>query len=142
MRIELSYLAPDRYHIVNPGSTEMIVIGKDTYIKAAGKWSKVPVNLGDSIPNIRDSFTEEALKTLKNVEFSGQDSVDGKDAYVYTYSGDTVAKSNNYTSKLWVGKDSGLPLKMEVDYKGGPVTHMTTIYDYDTKVTIDPPAGS
>lgn len=141
VRIELSYIAPDRYHIVNPGSAEMIVIGKETYVKANGKWSKIPVNLGESIPNIRDSFTEEALKSLKNVEYTGEDTVDGKNALVYKYTGDASGKSGNYTSKLWVGKINGLPLKMEVEYTDGPLKRMTTVYDYESRVTIEPPAG-
>jgi hypothetical protein len=141
MNMDIEYAAPDRFHVKNSASMEFIIIGKDTYLKSNGSWKKFPANLGDSISKMRDAFTEEGMKSLKDVEFSGEESLDGKNALVYKYKGQTVKDANAYTSRLWIGKDNGLPLKIEVDYPDGSLLkQMTTNYDYETKVTIEPPA--
>lgn len=143
MHMEIEYVAPDRYHINNSPSVELIIIGKSTYMKINGKWQKSPANLGDSIPKMRDAFTEEGLKSLGDVEYVGEDSAAGKNALLYRYKGNTVKDATAYDSKLWIGKDNGLPLKIEVDYpKGGVLKQMTTVYDYDKKVTIESPTGN
>ena len=143
MRMEFEYIAPDRYHIKNAPSMEIIIIGKNTYLKVNGNWQKSPANLGDSIPKMRDAFTEEGMKSLTDVEYVGEDSIDGKDALLYRYKGNTIKDATAYDSKLWIGKDDGLPLKIEVEYpNGGVLKQMTTIYDYDTKVTIESPMAN
>lgn len=143
MHMEFEYAAPDRYHIKNAPSMEIIIIGKNTYLKVNGNWQKSPANLGDSIPKMRDAFTEEGMKSLTDVEYVGEDSIDGKDALLYRYKGNTIKDATAYDSKLWIGKDDGLPLKIEVDYpNGGVLKQMTTIYDYDTKVTIESPMAN
>ena len=143
MHMKIAFIAPDRYHINNAPSMELIIIGKSTYMKLNGKWQKSPVNMGDSIPKMRDAFNEEGLKSLGEVEYVGEDSVDGKTALLYRYKGNTVKDATAYDSKLWVGKDNGLPLKIEVKYpNGGALKEMTTVYDYDKAITIESPTGN
>ena len=140
MHIELGYIAPDRYHIKNAPAMESIIIGKDTYLKIGGAWKKFSANLSESIPKMRDAFTEEGMKSLGEVEYVGEDAVNGKSALLYRYQGSAIKDGASYTSKLWVGKDSGLPLKIEVEYPaGGALKQMTTTYDYDAKVAIESP---
>ncbi len=140
MNMDIEFVAPDRFHVKNSASMEFIVIGKDTFLKSNGSWKKFPANMGDSISKMRDAFTEEGMKSLKDVEFAGEESVNGKSALLYKYKGETVKDANAYNSRLWIGKDNGLPLKIEVEYPGGGlVKQMTTNYDYETKVSIDPP---
>lgn len=142
---KVEYAAPDRFHITYLGGTgggmEMIMIGKQMYMKAGGKWMKSPVNTGESIPNLRDSFTEDGLKSLNDVKFVGEDTVDGKPAYVYSYKSATPKGEYPFTSKIWVGKSSGLPLKIDVTYDNGALKQMTVNYDTETPVTIDAPIG-
>jgi hypothetical protein len=38
-----------------------------------------------------------------------------------------------------VGEDTGVPLKIYVEYDNGTLKNMTVNYDTETKVTIDPP---
>jgi outer membrane lipoprotein-sorting protein len=143
MHMELEYIAPDRYRIKTSAEMEAVILGKDTYLKTGGAWKKFPMNLGDSIAKMRDSLTEEGMKSLKDVEYLGEDAVNGKNALLYKYKGDTVKEKTVYTSRLWVGKDNGLPLKIEVEYPAGSILkQMTTIYDYDTKVTIESPIAN
>lgn len=143
IHMRLEYVAPDRYHVINlagpAGGMETIMIGKNTYMKTGGTWRKLQVNLGGSIPTMRDSFTEEGLKTLTDVKFDGDDSVDGKPALLYSYKNTVPNVNTPITSKTWVSKDTGLPMKIVVDYSSGPLKQMTVKYDTETKLTIEPP---
>lgn len=142
IRSQVAYLAPDRFHVKYLGGTgagmEMIWIGKEMYMNANGKWSKMP-DSNTSIPTLRDSFTEEGLKTLTDVKFEGEDSVDGKPALVYSYKNSTPVGNHPFTSKIWVGEDSGVPIKIYVEYTNGTLKHMTVNYDTESPVTVEPP---
>lgn len=142
IKSQVAYAKPDRFHVKYIGGTgqgmEMISIGKDMYMNTNGKWSKMP-STGASLPNLRDSFTEEGLKTLKDVKFEGEDTVDGKAALAYSYTNVTPVGNYPFTSKIWVGKDDGVPIKLYVEYSNGALKNMTINYDTETPVTIDPP---
>ena len=142
LRSEVSYFAPDRYHIKYLGGTgagmEMIMIGNDTYMKTGEKWTKMPGN-GTAMPTLRDSFTEEGLKSLSDVKYEGTDSVDGKSANVYSYKNVTPKGEYPFTSKIWIAQDSGVPMKIVVDYTNGTLKQMRVNYDTETPVTIEPP---
>ena len=146
IKSQVSYLAPDRFHITYLGGTgagmEMIVVGSDMYMKApgTGKWSKMPGNGGAAIPNLRDSFTEEGLKSLSDVKFDGEETIDGKPAMVYSYKNVTPKGGFPFTSKTYVNKDTGLPMRIKVDYENGTLKTMTVNYDTETPVTIEAPS--
>ena len=146
IKSQVDYLAPDRFHIQYLGGTgagmEMIVVGSDMYMKAAGtgKWSKMPGNGGAAIPNLRDSFTEEGLKTLSDVKFDGEETIDGKPVMVYSYKNVTPKGGFPFTSKTYVNKDTGLPMRIKVDYENGTLKTMTVNYDTETPVTIEAPS--
>src|SRR5580765_8141193 len=108
-------------------------------MKTGGKWSKMPGNNNASIPTLRDSFTEEGLKTLSDVKFDGNETVDGKPALVYRYKNVTPKGGYPFTSKIWIGADTGLPIKIEVNYDNGALKQMTVNYDTESKVAIEPP---
>lgn len=145
IKSQVEYAAPDRFHVKYLGGTgagmEMIWIGKDSYMNANGKWTKMPGSNG-SIPNLRDSFTEEGLKTLKDVTAEGEDSVDGKPALVYGYKNVTPTGNYPFTSKIWISQDTGVPMKIYVEYSNGTLKNMTVNYDTETKVTIEPPIAN
>ena len=143
LRMQVDYAAPDRFHMTYLAGTtagmEIIIIGKQTYMKNAGKWIKSPVGMGEAMPSLRDSFTEEGLKTLNDVKFEGDDTVDGKAALVYIYKNVTPKGNYPFTSKIWIGKDTGLPMKIEVNYENGTLKQMNVKYDTETPVTIEAP---
>lgn len=145
IKSQVDYLAPDRFHISYLGGTgagmEIIYIGNQTYMKTGGKWSKTPGDSNASIPNLRDSFTEEGLKTLTDVKYEGEETVDGKPALAYTYKNVTPKGGYPFSSKIWIGKGTGLPLKIVVDYTNGVLKQMTVNYDTESPVTIEPPIG-
>lgn len=143
LQMTLQYAAPDRYHIIHQGGmadgTEMVIIGKDTYMKAGGKWTRLPGNLGEKIPSLRDQFTEEGMKRLKNVKYEGSDTLNGKPADVYSYDSTTPVEESAFHSKIWVVRSTGLPARITVDYQNGKLKEMTVDYDTDTPVTIEAP---
>ena len=145
IKSQVDFVAPDRYHISYLGDTgagmEIIYIGNQTYMKTGGKWSKTPGDSNASIPNLRDSFTEEGLKTLTDVKYESEDTVNGKPALVYTYKNVTPKGGYPFSSKIWVAKATGLPLKIVVDYTNGMLKQMTVNYDTESPVTIEPPIG-
>jgi hypothetical protein len=142
IKSQVDYVAPDRYHVTYLGGTgagmEMIMMGNQTYMKVAGKWTKMPGN-AKAIPTLRDSFTEEGLKTLSDVKFEGDDSVDGKPALLYSYKNVTPVGNYPFSSKIWIGKDTGLPMKIYVEYSNGMLKNMTVNYDTESPVTIEAP---
>lgn len=142
IKSQVDYVAPDRYHITFLGGTgagmEMIMIGNQSYMKMSGKWTKTPGN-AKSIPTLRDSFTEEGLKTLSDVKFEGDDTVDGKPALLYSYKNVTPVGNYPFTSKMWIGKDTGVPMKIYSEYSNGMLKNMTVNYDTESQVTIEPP---
>jgi hypothetical protein len=145
IKSKVEYAAPDKFHIKYLGGTgaglEMIWVGKDSYMNANGKWTKMPGS-NASIPTLRDSFTEEGLKTLTDVTAEGEDSVDGKPALVYGYKNVTPQGNYPFTSKIWISQDTGVPMKIYVEYTNGTLKNMTVNYDTETKVAIEPPVLS
>lgn len=142
IKSQVDYVAPDRYHVTylggNGAGMELIYIGNQSYIKTGGKWTKMPGN-AQAIPKLRDSFTEEGLKTLSDVKFEGDDSVDGKPALLYSYKNVTPVGSYPFTSKIWIGKDTGVPMKIYVEYSNGMLKNMTVNYDTESPVKIEAP---
>ena len=139
MKNDLEFVPPDRYRIKTGNGMEMIIIGKTSYMKLGDQWQKMPMPLDSTISDMRSAFNKEGMKWFSDVKHEGDDSVNGKEAYVYTYHGkgpDNVGESD---SKLWVAKSDGLPLKIEAKYRSGNLKSMTIEYDYDTPVTIEPP---
>lgn len=141
---QVDFVAPDRFHVTYqagaaPGM-EIITIGDQSYMKTSGgSWSKMPGGPNTATPNLRDSFTEEGLKTLSDVKYEGDDTVDGKLARVYTYKNVTPKGGFAFSSKMWVANDTGVPLKIITDYTNGTLKQMTVKYDTATPVTIEPP---
>jgi hypothetical protein len=139
MKTELEYTKPDRYRIKNPVS-EVIVIGSDAYIKEQGKWKKIPENIGAQIEAMKKSFNAESMKTIKEVAKSDGEKIDGKDAILYTYSIEPGPNTPNNSTKVWIAKDSGLPLKIIVETINAEATQrVTTTYNYTKQVKIEAP---
>ena len=142
IRSQVDFIAPDKFHITYLGGTgagmELIFIGADGYMKSGSKWTRMPGNK-NSIPNLRDSFTEEGLKSMTDVKFEGEETVDGKPALVYTYKNVTPVGNYPFTSKSWVSKSSGLPIKIYIEYSNGMLKNMTVTYDTESPVTIEAP---
>ncbi|MEO8649053.1 MAG: hypothetical protein ABI539_07810 [Acidobacteriota bacterium] len=138
MKLELQFVAPDRYRI-KTGTMETVIIGKETYLNVNGRWMRSPVDMGSSIPSMRDAFTEEGLKGISSVEYTGDETVNGKESMVYKYNGKAVKGGSDYISRLWVARDDGLPQRVQVTYNGGPLKTAVINYEYND-IAIEKPA--
>jgi len=81
------------------------------------------------------------LKTLSDVKFEGEDKVDGKPALAYSYKNVTPVGNYPFTAKIWISKETGVPMKTYVEYTNGMLKNMTVNYDTETKVVIEPPVS-
>lgn len=146
LNMAIDYQAPDRFHMTyrQPGGqmqNETIIIGRDMYMKAGQNWQKMPGALGKTVPQIREFFDEKGLESLRDVNYIGEETVDGERAYVYSYRNEAKKEEAPYpfTSKIWVRASDGLPARIQVDYEGGQLKTMSIVYDYEKKVSIEPP---
>ena len=145
IRKDVQFVAPDRYHIKFDDETgahiEMINIGTESYIKSGDGWSKMPPSEGGLHSTFRNSFTDEALETITDAKYEGEDTVNGKSVYVYSYKLVTKVANFPVTQRIWVDKTSGVPIKCVVEYNPNDSQEktLTTTFDTETPVTIDVP---
>ncbi len=140
MNAVLEFVAPDRYRLQTGTGMETIIIGKTTYMNIGGTWRKMPVSLDSSITDMRATFDKEGMKWFSDVRYVGSETVDGRSAYVYAYhnKGPGAGEGEN-DSKIWIGTDDGLPIKVEATYRSGSLDKMTISYDHKAPVSIEPP---
>lgn len=129
----MEFVAPDRYHIHNgQGQMEQIIIGDDAYTLIDGKRVKLPmpIKVGRIVSQYRNQQTLDELARDLDVTALGQDSVDGKEANVYSY---TVTEPARSDVKVWIGRASGLPLQLESSgrFMGVKSTTRVRYYDFD-----------
>lgn len=143
---DLDFIAPDRFRIKtelpNGQSSEMILIGNQTFMKMGERWQKMPVDIGTKMPNMRETFTREGMKWFKEIKYVGEETADGKAAHLYSYEGEAPGGGNEYSSQIWIGKSDGRPIKLNAVYKTGEMKSMDIAYDYETKLTIEPPVAN
>jgi outer membrane lipoprotein-sorting protein len=139
---QVEYVAPDRYRVLyreaTGHETEMIMVGNEAYVKDGDTWKKLPGDTSPT-PTIRNSWTEEALTSISDVKFEGEESLNGKPALVYTYKVVTVVGNFPTKRKIWVSKSSGIPMKSFVEYSNGPIKTLTNTFDTESPVTIELP---
>ena len=92
------------------------------------------------MPTLRDSFTDEGLKSLSDAKYEGEETLNGKPALVYSYKNVTPKGDFPFSTKIYLNKSTGVPLRTVTQYSNGMLKEMTVDYDIDTPVTIDPPA--
>jgi hypothetical protein len=138
----VEYAAPDRYrysYVDGTGAaTEMIIIGDQSYIKEGDSWKQTAAGQS-SPPTLRNSFSDEVMKTLSDVKFEGEQTVDGKPTLVYSYKAMMLVGNFPVAAKMWVAKNSGLPMKSYVENPSAVVKNMTVTFDTESPVTIEPP---
>ena len=139
VNMEFEFVAPDRFRIKNARGPEMVVIGKDVYLEMNDQWQKMPGGLGASVPDIRKAWDKEGRKWISDARMVGEEKVNGTPTYVYTYFNKGAEGVGANDSKIWVAISSGLPLRIEANYKGGTLKSMTIDYDYDANISIEPP---
>ena len=98
------------------------IIGGKSYFFVQGAWHSEPVSTDQMIADL----TEEKKSAKQTCSVAGDESVNGKPATVYTAHIDNQGEISD--NKLWVSKDTGLPLKTEARMQEGTITQ-TFRYD-------------
>ncbi len=167
-KMQIKYSAPDNFQIENNAAgnkMQIIAVGGKTYIETGGKWQEAPasVNMGQMINNWKEMFSAEKLAAFRNIQFAGNETVDGKELLVYTYEIDQQAampeevkkqmtdemrarlaetQSEN-KAKIWIDEAKNLPAKVEMTMKMSKPKEMTqkmsVNYKFDEEVKIEAP---
>lgn len=97
---------------------EAIKIGKQSFMKMAGKWVKSPIDLTEVERQVVESIKNGELKVTDCKE-DGTETIDGKEMRVFLYTSEmTNSGIPAAKAKLYIGKDDGLPyLQTGVDDK-------------------------
>jgi len=147
----IEYAAPARMHMnMKTQNMEHILIDGTHYMKADGKWTRLPISSASFLEQIRKD--PEALaafeRSVSGAQRVGPEAVNGQPATAYRYyqaakMAGGLASSAGWV-KLWVGAN-GLPLKVESDAKGSMLGFSsrgkTTIFyqDYGANIRIVAP---
>ncbi|MBD9369975.1 hypothetical protein [Xanthomonas sp. XNM01] len=132
----LEFVAPDRYRIVLPAGTQ-VVVGDTLYLSAGGHTRQVPLEPG-VLAEWRDPMRLGSLGDALQVEDRGADLVDGRPARRYRVQhGDPQPLAFDY----WVDA-RGLPLQIVTRGTGPQGDYAMTLryarFD-DPAIRIDPP---
>jgi len=117
-----------------PTEAETIFANGQKYIRARGKWMRIPVTSQD----VLEQEKEKEEKGKSTCQFLRGESVNGEAAALY------AAESENEgiksTAQTWISKSKGLPLRTEEDLDTGDKDkqHVSIRYEYNN---VHPPAG-
>ena len=120
----VEFAAPGSIRMVmKTENMEQIMINGAHYMKADGRWTRLPISAGNLIEQFRkDPAMMDAFeRTISGAQIVGPEVANGKPATAYRYYqsasiGGGLASSTGWV-KLWVGAN-GLPLKLESDAVG------------------------
>jgi hypothetical protein len=135
----MEHVAPNRYYVKQPEG-EVIVIGSDSYVNQTGKWQKVGIDLSEQLSSQARLVTEEALQSIKDVQKVGTEQINGKETIIYSYKTENAEAGGETATKVWVDKNTGLPMKISVEGTvNGQKQKVSTVYNYEKPVKIEAP---
>lgn len=106
-----------------PITSHVVMTGERMYVETRRYWNDTPMTTKELI----DKVNKTSLKDQLVCQLSGEETIDGAVTTVYAVEDQTPARAGH--SRIWIAKESGLPLKTEVHMRGGDV--MTSVFDYD-----------
>ena len=120
----VEFVAPASVRMVmKTQNMEQIIVNGAHYMKADGKWARLPISTGNLIEQLRkDPATIANFEAnVGGAQFVGAEAAGGKSAMAYRYYqvatvGNGLASSAGWV-KIWIGAN-GLPLKLESDAVG------------------------
>ncbi len=138
----IEFVPPDRHHIVSP-SAEMVVVGDRSYMKRNGAWMQLPINMGEMLKQFQDpTFDAGVDLKISNVVSDGEEAVNGVAADVYEYDNQMTVEGQTFNShvKLWLARDTGMPVKTESTSEVSGVKKTTTSFiEYPADLKIEAP---
>jgi hypothetical protein len=137
---------PDKFHLFSTLSggpeREYIIIGSTTYAKVGGQWAQLQIDLSGMLANFIDRLDPEAISDVRLV---GSEDVNGTPTFVYIYTYTNTVEGTLITSKvkMWVGVDSGLPLKQVVNGEVNGVNYQSEqTITYNSSIIIEAPSNT
>jgi hypothetical protein len=107
----------------SPTQSETRVVAGKSYFQVDGKWHSVAQTTDQMVADLT-SVHKSATGTCK---VSGDEAVGGKSATVFD--AHIVNQGSASDNRLWVSKDTGLPLKSEAHLEGGEI--VAQVFEYD-----------
>lgn len=136
MQNEMDFVAPDRYRMIMPVGTQ-VIIGDTMYMEMHGQQTKVPIPEG-TVSQWRDPMKIRENRSGMSAEFLGEENVAGQRARRYRVR-HTQPEPGEFL--YWIDRE-GRPLQLQHsgETASGPYT-MTLAYSRfdDPAITIDTP---
>ncbi len=131
MTVTVDYVAPNRWRIVNPAMTEL-VIGNSAYMVRDGHTSAMPSMMAGMIQNTLSNFRVAPIgdDVKRSARDLGTQSVDGRPSHAYSY------RTHGTLVTIYLGANH-LPIQSIVKTSRGPVT---IVYSgWNSPIAIDAP---
>lgn len=124
---------PDRFHM-RSAEGEFIVHPAGTWVRQAGQWMRMPMDMSGLMAEFSQPGREEAEEKIGEVELVGREDVRGCDSKVYRYRG--VEDGRPQESTVAVCQRDGLPIRVQ-NQEGAE--QVTLYFDFHTPIDIQPP---
>ncbi len=135
------YDLPDNVHMVMDvagQTTEMIIIGDDTYLKAGDSWTKMPdTGAGSDSMGATVAQFDLSQENVLDARLEGTEDVAGVPCQKYVYTA-SIPDSPPMEITTWIGLEDGLPYKI-VSQSGADMIVTQELYDFNAGITIEAP---
>jgi hypothetical protein len=134
-------ILPDHFHIKVSTGSEMLVVGDKSYQMLNGSWTSFPIDIGSIVNGLMGGISADPSKTISDVQYVGQDNVNGASAQVYTYTSSVDLSGQTVTSqvKMWIA--NGLPVRQEINGEFAGIKSKTVqVITYDPSIKIEAPS--
>ncbi len=135
------YDLPDNLHMVTEvagQTTEMIIIGADTYLKAGDTWTQMP-DTGAGSDSMGTTVVQINLsrENVLDARLAGTEDVAGVSCQKYVYTA-SFPDTPPMEVTVWIGLEDGLPYKV-VSQAGADMIVTQELYDFNADITIEAP---
>jgi hypothetical protein len=131
---------PDHMHIKTSHGTEMLVVGDKSYQMVNGSWQPFSIDISSILNGILGGAAGDPSKTVSNVQYLGQDNLNGAATQVYSFTSTADLGGETVTSqvKMWVA--NGLPVRQEINGEFAGIKSKTVQnITYDPSIKIEAP---
>lgn len=131
---------PDHMHIKVSNGTEILVVGDKSFKMVNGSWQPFPIDISGMLNGLMGDSTGDPSKTVSNVQYLGQDNLDGVSTQVYSFTSSADLGGETITSqvKMWVA--NGLPVRQEINGEYAGIKSKTVqVIKYDPSIKIEAP---
>lgn len=115
-------LAQESWHSITETkdvTVQAIKLKGEYFMEVDGKWQKAPMDMDQAERAAVELIKSDTLKITACKE-EGSETIDGVEMKIFSYTSEMLGSGiPKTTSKLYIGKDDGLPYKTLLDEEGG-----------------------